>query len=475
VTETQLRAALYARNSRGGRSVDDQLADGRDDCRRNNWTWGPDDEFVDVGRSASAYATRARERFEVMVERVQAHKYDILVAWESSRLQRDMEVYVFLRNLCRANRVLWSLNGRVYDMTDRQDRFVTGMDALRAEDEADIIRDRNLRTTRRSAARGWMHARTPMGYVREYDPLTGNLLRQAPDPATAEIVREMTRRVAAGESLASVAADLTARGVPTRQGAQQWIPSSVRVVVSNLANIGRRSHLGVDAVEAVWPAIVDEADFRRAQAVLSDPARKSTNERAVRHLLTGIARCGVEGCGRKLHLGTVGKRVLYRCFPSAHAAISKQMLEDYIEEVVPAYLERVDIAAVLARRGADGRLSEMLAQAAEAEAELNTARSRVGLPGGLSVASLAALEQNLLPLIDNARKQASVLLMPASVMRMAGPEARQNWGDATIHEKRVVLKHVVDIRLHPAGRGVRTIRPGRVVLTWPLTDAPDAS
>lgn len=464
--ESPLRACIYARNSRGGRSVDDQLADSRDDCTRNTWTWTSDDEFVDVGRSASAYARRTRERFDEMVSRIQAGRYDVVVAWESSRLQRDLEVYVFLRNLCRENRVLWSLNGRVYDMSNRQDRFMTGLDALRAEDEVDGIRDRNLRTTRRGLERGWMHGQVSYGFRREYDPLTGRLLRQVEHPEQAPLVAEMTRRVAAGDSCAGIANDLTRRGIPTQQGAKRWSATVVRQIVSNFANIGHRAHYGQDGGSAVWDAIVDPGDFHAARAILTDPGRKSTNERAVKHLLSGLPRCGVEGCGQKM-VWLTHKSPKYGC-PEFHNSIREPLLDRYVEEAVLLYLERMDVASMMSRRSADGRLRESMRMIAEKEAELEAARATVGLPDGLSPTSLAALERNVLPLIEAARNKIRSAIFPAAVAEMAGPAARGKWEKATVPERRAVLREVIGIEVHKGGQGVRTIRPGRVVLTWPL-------
>lgn len=464
--ESTLRACIYARNSRGGRSVDDQLADGRDDCRRNGWTWTSDDEFVDIGRSASSYAKRARERFEVMVSRIQEGHYDVVVAWESSRLQRDLEVYVFLRNLCRASRVVWSLNGRMYDMANRQDRFMTGLDALRAEDEVDAIQERNMRTVRRGVERGWMHGQVSFGFRREYSPATGALLRQVADEVQAPLVAEMTRRVAAGETCAGIANDLTRRGIPTQQGAERWSATVVRQIVMNFANIGRRSHYGEDGGKAAWDGIVEPADFNAARALLTDPGRKTTNERAVKHLLSGLPVCGVAGCGAKL-VWITHKSPKYGC-PKFHNSIRETLLDAYVEEASLRWLERVDVAALLEKRSGDPGLREASRLLAEKQAELDAARARVGLPDGLSAASLAALERNILPLIENAQKTIRSAVFPRAVADMAGPDARIKWTQSLLPERRAVLREMVAIEVHKGGQGVRTIRPGRVVLTWPL-------
>ncbi|MFI6979351.1 recombinase family protein [Embleya sp. NPDC050154] len=464
-----LRAFLYARNSRDAgrehRSTDDQLTEGRQDCERQGWVIV--DEFVDVGHSASRHARRRRGDFDDMVARVEAGECDVLVAWESSRLQRDLEVYVTLRNLCARTRVLWSLNGRLYDMTNRQDRFVTGLDALRAEDEADGIRDRVLRTTRLYAQRGWPHGRLPYGFRREYDPDKGHLLGQVADPDQAPILREIIRRIASGESCTAIAADLTARGIPTQHGSPVWHRTVVREIALHPANIGLRVYYDT-TVPAKWEPIVDRAEYMAAAAILRDPARRNSRESALRHLLSSVAVCGTAGCGRRMEPASPNHASpQYRC-RNGHATIGRALLDAYVTEAALQWLERADVAALIARRGGDDQVREAMARAEEYRQTLSAARERVGLPGGLSIESMAALESNLRPLIAAADKQAEVTSFPALVIEMAGPEARSKWTAAEIPIRRALLRHIVRPAVMPGGRGVRTIRPGRVVLTWPL-------
>jgi DNA invertase Pin-like site-specific DNA recombinase len=63
--------------------------------------------------------------------------------------------------------------------------------------------------------------------------------RRRPEPATRgrpralppELVRQIRAERAAGKSLASIAAELSASGTPTAHGGRQWWPSTVRAVL----------------------------------------------------------------------------------------------------------------------------------------------------------------------------------------------------------------------------------------------------
>ena len=68
---------------------------------------------------------------------VAAGGLDVLVTWEASRAQRDLDAYLELRRLCAASGVRWAYSGTVYDLAHGSDRFRTGLDALVAEDEVE--------------------------------------------------------------------------------------------------------------------------------------------------------------------------------------------------------------------------------------------------------------------------------------------------------------------------------------------------
>jgi site-specific DNA recombinase len=160
-----MRAALYCRVSsdpRGtGRSVSEQETECRAVCEREGWEIAT--VFTDNDRSASRYATKGRPAYEELSRFVAAGKADVLVTWEASRFQRDLDAYVKLRELCRGLNVLWSYSGRTFDLSRTDDRLTTGLDALLAERESDQTRERVMRAVRANAVAGRPHGKLLYG------------------------------------------------------------------------------------------------------------------------------------------------------------------------------------------------------------------------------------------------------------------------------------------------------------------------
>lgn len=114
-------------------------------------------------------------------------------------------------------------------------------------------------------------------------------------PEEAEIVREIFRRVDAGESYADICRDLNQRGIKTRRGVP-WNKSSFGTILRNQRYIGTyisKYHVQEDAI----PMIVDKDLFFRVQKVTESriavgPRRK----KSAFYSLTGKLFCGL--CGR---------------------------------------------------------------------------------------------------------------------------------------------------------------------------------
>src|SRR4051812_20914725 len=242
-----MRAVIYTRVSSDpndrGRSVAEQEAECRSVCQREGWEVM--DVYSDNDRSASRYATKDRPEFRRLITFVESGGADVLVTWEASRAQRDMDAYLRLRDLCERRGVLWSYSGRTYDLAESTDRFSTGLDALLAERESDETRKRVLRAVRANADKGRPHGRLLYGYRREYDPATRELVGQVPDDETAPVVREAARRVLAGETPYSVAQDFNRRGVPTPTGGGRgWDLTQIKRLCVNPGYAGKRVHRG---------------------------------------------------------------------------------------------------------------------------------------------------------------------------------------------------------------------------------------
>jgi DNA invertase Pin-like site-specific DNA recombinase len=179
-----VRAGRYQRASQDkkeqGKSVGDQGKLNVAEINRNGWTDAG--SFTDNDLSASRHAKKERPDFERLMDAIRAGKFDVLVVWEISRNQRDLAVYVEIRDLCtEVGLYFWLVGGVLYDLRDKNDRMMLGFQAVQAEWLADSIRDNVLRGIVGAAEAGRPHGKVTYGYRRIYNSRTRAFERQEAD------------------------------------------------------------------------------------------------------------------------------------------------------------------------------------------------------------------------------------------------------------------------------------------------------
>ena len=119
----------------------------------------------------------------------------------------------------------------------------------------------------------------------------------------AEIIREMTNRVLAGDTLMALVADLDARSIQSSHG-NPWDNTSLKNLLIRPINCGRiiyktNPETGEKAVVGRLPGkpIVSEEDFDRVCAIFAARRRG----RPTRYLCAALAVCGAPGCGFPLY------------------------------------------------------------------------------------------------------------------------------------------------------------------------------
>lgn len=513
-----MRAVLYTRVSSDrtdlGKSVEEQEAECRAYCRRQGWAVVR--VFVDNDRSASRYARKDRPQYLALREFLTDGHADVLVMWEGSRAQRDLRDFLSLRDLCAERGIGYSYSGRLYDLTRTDDRFSTGLDALLAERESDVTRDRVLRSVRANAAAGRPHGKLLYGYRREYDD-RGVFIRQVEHPEQAEVIREAARRIAAGEACNSVATDFNRRRIPAPRAGWdavrvrrllrttgpewaelraeigtrikagdelgriatdlrtrevpviggQWDLTQVKRLVTNPSYAAQRVHRGqVTGTAAVWPAIIDEVTFANCQRFLSDPRRRTVRDTAVKHLLTGTATCGAPGCGSRLAVQKNRGSIAYLCRTGFHVSIKCDLLDRYVEAHVFEWMAMPDI---LDRLGMPDDQADAAAAAAKVEAVEKRARLdgfyRQAAGGKISPEGMAAIEGQLLPEIRAAERRSKTAHVPPILRELAGPNPAAVWGRFTIGQRREAVHLLMAVEVYSGRRGARKFDPARVGIT----------
>ncbi len=97
-------------------------------------------EHTDRARSASRYATRAREDWPEVMRLIASGEVDRLALFEYSRASRDRMVHAALFAACEASGVVINIDGRDYDPNDPSDALHLDIQYLLAvnESRADI-------------------------------------------------------------------------------------------------------------------------------------------------------------------------------------------------------------------------------------------------------------------------------------------------------------------------------------------------
>ena len=456
-----LRAGVYARVSKDnqkalGRSVDQQEVEGRRVCDDQGWVVA--DVYRELnGISASRFAKHDRPDWTRLVADIDAGRLDVLVIWESSRGSRDLEDWAALLRRCRDQRVLIHVvsHNHTYDMQNGRDWRTLAEDGVDSAYESEKTSARILRDKAAAAQAGRPDGRFPFGYQRRYDPATRALIAQEPHPEQAPIVRDIFARIASGDPISAVAADL---GL-TR--------SRVRRIATNPVYVARRHLNGVDHAGS-WAPLVDEPTFWAAQRVLSDPARKTTRPGRVRHLLSYLATCAV--CDQPLAVRRVRKLSIYVC-PKTHVGIREDWLDQFVTALIVARLSRPDVypalttssdAEVIAARGEADQLRQRLDEAADAFTN-----------GDISGAMLAKIEARLVPQIKAAAERATLASTPPVLRSLLDPEVdvQQRWDALGVAARKECVRLLIaSIRVRPTTMGrastYAAISDQRVEIVW---------
>ncbi len=332
-------AVIYARFStemQSETSIADQLRVCRDYAAAHGWRVAS--EHADRGISGIALGNRPGARDAL------AAAVDVLLVIDLSRLSRSQDLAPLLSRLRhRGVRVIGVQDG--YDSDSRTARMQAGLSGIVSEEFRAMVADRT-----RSALE--MRAR-------EGKPTGGKLY------GDADIVREIFRRFADGETMRAIANDLNVRGIPSpgkewkarARTRGQWFVSAIHAMLRNERYIGRlvwnrsrwvknpdtgkrerRERPESEWVVTECEPFVDRDTWDRAHARFG--AGGGGRGGKPRYMLSGLLVCGL--CGGKL-IVVGGSQRRYVCGThhgagahacSNRAGIPRRLAEDALLEHV---------------------------------------------------------------------------------------------------------------------------------------------
>lgn len=461
-TSTRPRAGIYCRISydpgqtRAG--VDRQAAD----CRALAEREGAEVVGVYVDNDESAFRGRARPEWARLRAAVARGEVDLLVAWHSDRLWRDVaEQQVVLRELRDGGvRAVLTPTGR-HDPGNADDRMHSTLLAAFAEHESARKSARLLRAHESAAKEGRLagRGRRPYGYTPD---------RSALVETEVAVIREMAERVLAGESGVSLARELNARGVTTSSGSR-WSSSRLASLLRGPHLAGIRTHRGEEVGPATWPAVLDEVTHRRLVARYDGQTASHRGPRLRRRLLTGLLLCG--RCGEPM-LGVAGERYSCRDQPPrrgcGRVAVQGAPLEGMVRDDALGVLADGGIVRALAGREDVDRaaLVEQLHEAEEAMTQLALDHYSDRL---ISRAEFLAAREGLEARVDLVREGLRESDVPGHLLDLPSGAAalRAAWDAHEVAWRRSILDVVlVDVTIAPAVRGLNRFDARRVTYDW---------
>lgn len=333
MTTPPVRAAIYCRISlaRHGETikVDDQEALCRRVARERGWKVAA----IYKDNSVSAWKRSVRRpRWDAMLDAVRSGQVDAIIVYHGDRLIRQPWDLELLLRLADEQGIRLASPTGTRNLDNPDDRFILRIEAAQACRESDNTSRRLRWHYEKQAARGVVRLGGRGGRAYGFEP-DGLTVRDD----DAAVIRRAAQRILAGEPVGAIARDLNDQGVRTTTGGM-WDHGSLKKLMCRPRLAGLVSHRGQIIGPAAWPAILDRDTWEAVVAVLTRKAEAfdyATNAR--RYLLTGIARCGSEGCGQPLavrHNARSPRLVAYGCIsPACRRKVHRSVrhLDAYVE------------------------------------------------------------------------------------------------------------------------------------------------
>lgn len=334
------RCAIYVRISKDRTGEALGVERQEQDCRELAARLGWDVFDVYSDNDISAYSGKSRPDYQRMLDDIRAHRVDAIVAWDTSRLYRQLRDLLELIDTCDEHGVvsIETVQAGKLDLSTHAGRSMAKILATINEQYSSETSDRIKRKKRELAERGLESG----GGMRRFG-FTGtgkHKVTRLRALQEQEHLREAVTYLLEGGTIFGLTRQWKGR-VPTVNGGQ-WRGSQIRKLLLSPAIAGKTQYNG-QYFDAQWPAIIPFEQWERLRDLLTAPERvtnRGSNNR--KYILSGgVLRCGLcrgpmAGTLKKRYENgkTIGGHRIYRCPPSMGGCGRVARQADAIEELV---------------------------------------------------------------------------------------------------------------------------------------------
>ena len=327
--------------------------------------------FADRGLSGTS--TKKRDEFNKMIKMCRRGKIDMIITKSISRFARNTaDVLKYVRMLKEIGVDIFFEEQNIHSTQPGAEFYITIYGSI-AQSESENISANVIWGKNQSAKEGKVQFQYKhfLGYRRGADGMPEI------DPKQAEIVKRIYERFLAGDSMTTIANDLTADGIATPSGSGNWVPGTVQSILKNEKYAGNaviNKTYVVDCiskkvrrndgkarpmyyVENNHPAIIDSATFGRVQEELARRSGKRKVKQvgtkteqgrySSKYALTELLVCGECGTPYRRCTWTVRgeKKAVWRCinrldFGKKYCHHSPTMDESVLQDAIMAAIMR---------------------------------------------------------------------------------------------------------------------------------------
>lgn len=463
LTDLALYGAIYLRISFDKHSdeagVQRQQSDALDLAQREAITIT--DDLVIIDNDITAKGTRTRPGFERLLSAAESGLVRVIICYKIDRLTRNPRDTGRLLDAGMRHKItVIETGGARHELWKSAGRLPFTILAAAAAFENEVKSERMKRKNQATRAAGKIAGgRQSFGYTKDMIIIEDQ----------AEALRFGYKALLDGWSCRAIARHWNDQGIRTSTGVE-WGTGKVSAILKNARNAGILTFDGEEIGQGDWQPIIDEATWHAALLILNDPARLTAH--GAKRLLTGIARCGIDGCGALINAGGAnhgGVKPVYSCTAQRHLARQAVPVEEY---VTGAVLERLALpdAHDLTLPAQEDPTAALYARKRQLDVDLGNQAELLSLQPRMKNAVHRTISK-ISAEIDEIDAALARHATSRATNQLAGLVDAQDiwahWSSLSMDVQRMIIDTLVEIVIMPSPRGsARTFDPDKIKITF---------